>query len=183
MLLCGITGHKQFASDCGLLLRPDQTVAVAAAMVRVFAENGDRTDRKKARLKYLVDRWGVEKFLSETEKRLAFPLIRVPADACEPRRPSTAPHTSASIRRRSPACTTSASRSLSASFPSRRCSRSPTSPSSYGTGELRLTVWQNLIMPNIASANLEAAKQAILDCWPALRSRHCAQRHRRLHRQ
>ena len=47
VLLCGITGHKQFADDCGLLLRPDQTVAVAAAMIRVFSENGDRTDRKK----------------------------------------------------------------------------------------------------------------------------------------
>ena len=53
VLLCGITGHKQFATDCGLLLRPDQTVAVAVAVVRVFSEHGDRTDRKKARLKYL----------------------------------------------------------------------------------------------------------------------------------
>ncbi|HLI78011.1 MAG TPA: hypothetical protein VKV02_13785, partial [Acidobacteriaceae bacterium] len=73
VLLCGITGHKQFATDCGVLLRPDQLVAVAAAMVRVFAENGDRTDRKKARLKYLIDRWGVPRFLQETEKKLAFP--------------------------------------------------------------------------------------------------------------
>ena len=32
VLLCGITGHRQFATDCGLLLRPDQLVAVAAAM-------------------------------------------------------------------------------------------------------------------------------------------------------
>ena len=56
-------------------------------MIRVFTENGDRTDRKKARLKYLVDRWGVEKFLAETEKRLAFPLIRYPAETCEPRKP------------------------------------------------------------------------------------------------
>jgi len=50
VLLCGITGHQQFAADCGLLLRPDQTVAVAAAMIRVFSENGDRTDRKKAQI-------------------------------------------------------------------------------------------------------------------------------------
>ena len=26
VLLCGITGHKQFATDCGLLLRAEQTV-------------------------------------------------------------------------------------------------------------------------------------------------------------
>src|SRR5258708_31111193 len=85
VLLCGITGHKQFASDCGLLLRPEQTVAVAAAMIRVFVENGDRTDRKKARFKYLIDPLGGEKFISHTEKQLAFPLIRFPAEHCEPR--------------------------------------------------------------------------------------------------
>ena len=48
VLLCGIAGHRQFAEDCGLLLRPEQTVAVAAAIIRVFNKNGDRTDRKKA---------------------------------------------------------------------------------------------------------------------------------------
>ena len=41
-------------------------MAVTAAMIRVFAENGDRTNRKKARLKYLLEKWGVEKFLEET---------------------------------------------------------------------------------------------------------------------
>ena len=30
--LCGITGHKQFASDCGLLLTPAETLPVAAAI-------------------------------------------------------------------------------------------------------------------------------------------------------
>jgi ferredoxin-nitrite reductase len=85
--LCGITGRRQFARDAGVLVMPDQTVAVAAAMIGVFNENGDRTDRKKARLKYLIDRWGVDKFLEETEKRLAFPLLRFPLDECEPRTP------------------------------------------------------------------------------------------------
>jgi ferredoxin-nitrite reductase len=33
---------------------------------------------------------------------------------------------------------------------------------SFGSGELRLTVWQNLIVPNIPTAKLEAAKAAIL---------------------
>ena len=54
-------------------------------MIRVFSENGNRTDRKKARLKYLIDRWGVEKFLEETEKRLAFPIIRFPEADCASR--------------------------------------------------------------------------------------------------
>lgn len=162
VLLCGITGHKQFATDCGILLRPDQTVAVAAAMIRVFSENGDRTDRKKARLKYLVDRWGTEKFLSETEKRLTFPLIRVPVDDCEPRNPiDRAAHIGIHPQAQSelhyigvsvPVGQLSVAQMLALAEIAER----------YGTSEVRLTVWQNLIIPNISSANLEAAKQAII---------------------
>ena len=162
VLLCGITGHKQFATDCGILLRPDQTIAVAAAMIRVFSENGDRTDRKKARLKYLVDRWGIEKFLSETEKGLSFPLIRVPADACEPRNPinrsahvGVHPQTQPDLHYIGisvPVGQLPVAQMLALAEVAER----------YGTSELRLTVWQNLIIPNVSSANLEAAKQAIL---------------------
>ena len=85
--LGGITGHGDFARDTGLLLRPGEAVAVSAAMIRVFAAHGDRTNRKKARLKYLLEKWGVEKFLEETQRQLAFPLGRLPLTACEARRP------------------------------------------------------------------------------------------------
>jgi ferredoxin-nitrite reductase len=162
VLLCGITGHKQFASDCGLLLRPDQTVAVAAAMVRVFSENGDRTDRKKARLKYLVDRWGTERFLNETEKRLAFPLIRVLADACEPRRPiDRAAHIGVHPQAQPELHYIGISVPVG-QLPVAQAIALAEVAERYGSGEIRLTVWQNLILPNIATANLKAAKQAIL---------------------
>jgi ferredoxin-nitrite reductase len=161
VLLCGITGHKQFAADCGLLLTPDQTVAVAAAMVRVFAENGERTDRKKARLKYLIDRWGIAKFLDETEKRLSFPLLRFPAEKCEPRKPiDRAGHMGIHAQRQSglhyigiavPVGRLPVGQMLALADIAER----------FGTGEVRLTLWQNLIIPNIASEHLEAAAAAI----------------------
>lgn len=162
VVLCGITGHKQFASDCGLLLRPDQTVAVAAAMIRVFNDNGDRTDRKKARLKYLVDQWGVERFLAETEKRLAFPLVRYPVEACEPRKPiDRAGHIGVHGQRQSgmhyigvvvPVGRLPVAQALAVADIAER----------FGSGEVRLTVWQNLVIPNIPIEHLEAAKQALL---------------------
>jgi ferredoxin-nitrite reductase len=163
VLLCGITGHRQFATDCGLLLRPDETVAVAAAMIRVFAQHGDRTDRKKARLKYLLDPWGVDRFLLETEKLLAFPLIRVAASECEPRRsidrdghigvhPQSQPglyYIGVSIPvGRLPVAQMRAIAEIAERF---------------GTGELRLTVWQNLLIPNIATEHLETVKQKLTD--------------------
>src|SRR5207248_1517068 len=45
------------------------------------------TDRKRARLKYVLDRMGLERFLAEVEKRLAAPLVRLPLADCEPRPP------------------------------------------------------------------------------------------------
>ena len=71
--LAGITGHKQLAMDSGILTKPSEAVAVAVAMIRTFIENGDRADRKKARLKYLIDKWGMEKFLAETQKKTRVP--------------------------------------------------------------------------------------------------------------
>ena len=68
-----------------MLLTPDQCVPVASAVVRVFNENGDRTDRTKARLKYVLDRWGHDKYVAEIEKHLPFKLIRFPLAECEPR--------------------------------------------------------------------------------------------------
>lgn len=161
VLLCGITGHKQFASDCGILLRPNETVAVGAAMVRVFSENGDRTDRKKARLKYLVDRWGVEKFLSETEKRLTFPLIHVPVEACEARRPiDRSAHIGVHPQAQADMHYVGVSVPVG-QLPVAQALAVAEIAERYGSGEVRLTVWQNLIIPNISSAKLDAAKQAI----------------------
>jgi ferredoxin-nitrite reductase len=161
VLLCGITGHKQFATDCGLLLRPEQTVAVAAAMIRVFNENGDRTDRKKARLKYLIDRWGVEKFLGETEKRLAFPLIRFPQADCEPRnRIDRAGHIGVHPQRQPGLHYIGISVPVGR-LPAEQMHALADIAVSFGSGELRLTVWQNLLIPNIPSDRLDQALAAI----------------------
>lgn len=167
-LLSGITGHKQFASDCGILLRPEQTVAVAAAMIRVFSQNGDRTDRKKARLKYLIDRWGIEKFVAETEKRLAFPLIRFASETCDPRQTvDRAAHIGVHPQRQSDLKYVGVSVPVGC-LPAAQMSAVSDIADEFGTGELRLTVWQNLLIPNIASkdvaAVIERLHAADLDC-------------------
>jgi sulfite reductase beta subunit-like hemoprotein len=68
-------------------------------MLRVFVENGDRTNRKKARLKYLIDKWGMPKFVEETEKKLTFKLVHFPLHECEPRHRPFPTDTSASTNR------------------------------------------------------------------------------------
>ncbi|HTI51973.1 MAG TPA: NADPH-dependent assimilatory sulfite reductase hemoprotein subunit, partial [Planctomycetaceae bacterium] len=53
---------------------PDQVLGVAEAIVKVQRDNGNRVDRKVARLKYLIANWGIEKFKAEVEKYYGRPL-------------------------------------------------------------------------------------------------------------
>ena len=161
MQLCGITGHKQFATDCGILLTPEETVPVAAALIRVFIENGDRTNRKKARLKYLVDDWGILKTLEETRKKLAMPLRYFPLDACEPSLPKSK-HGHLGIHSQ-----TDGKNYLGVLVPVGTMSCGQVRDicdiaDRYGRGEIRLTVWQNLIIPGIPDDQIDAAAAAVI---------------------
>ncbi len=77
----GITGHKDFAKETGIIVKPEDATRVADAIVRVFVDTGDRTNRLKARLKYVLDNMGVDKFMLAVEDRLGRKLDRVAADA------------------------------------------------------------------------------------------------------
>jgi ferredoxin-nitrite reductase len=161
MELGGITGHQDFARDCGLLLKPEECVPVAAAVVKVFIEHGDRTDRKKARLKYVLDRFGLEKYLEETQKHLAFPVRRFPLDLCEPRTAIVPQgHIGVHPQRQEgkfyvgvvlPVGRLRADQLRDLAAIADR----------YGSGAIRLTVWQNLLLSDIDESNLPAVKRAI----------------------
>src|ERR1700761_4850341 len=81
----GITGHKDFAKATGIIVKPEDATRVADTIVRVFIDLGDRTNRLKARLKYVLDSMGVDKFMLAVEERLGSQLTRVPAEAIAPR--------------------------------------------------------------------------------------------------
>ncbi|MBK9992307.1 MAG: NirA family protein [Verrucomicrobia bacterium] len=158
--LGGITGHGDFARDTGLLIKPSEAVAVAAAMIRVFRDHGNRTDRKKARLKYLLADWGVEKFLEETAKRLAFPLVRLPLAACEPRHPVDK-HGWLGPRRQAQPDLYSVGIGVPVGRLSSKQMRALAELSErYGSGELRLTVWQSLIIPHVPTASVDTVCRA-----------------------
>lgn len=162
-LVSGITGHRQFASDCGLLIRPEEVVAVAAAMVRVFVRHGDRTNRKKARLKYLIDKLGLDRFLEETQKILSFPLIQVAQTECEPRREIDRSAHIGVHRQVQPGLHYIGVVVPVGNLPADQMRAIADIAERYGSGELRLTVWQNLIVPNVREQDLAVTLQAIND--------------------
>ena len=150
-------GGGSFARDSGVLLEPAEVVAAAAAIVRVFIDHGDRTDRKRARLKYLVERWGIEKLVGEAAQHLPAPWRFVPSELCEPRGPvDRQAHIGVHPQRQPglsyigvvlPASRLTAARLRGlADIAERR-----------GSGILRLTVWQNLLISDIPEAQIPEA--------------------------
>jgi sulfite reductase (ferredoxin) len=60
-------------------IRPEQALDVCTAIVKVQRDFGNRSDRKLARMKYLVAQWGVEQFKAMVEEYYGQPL-----DECHP---------------------------------------------------------------------------------------------------
>ncbi|MEP0856239.1 ferredoxin--nitrite reductase [Trichocoleus sp. DQ-U1] len=53
---------------------PEEAVSLSKAMLEVFRDNGPRENRLKSRIMYLIEGWGVEKFRAEVEKQLGHSL-------------------------------------------------------------------------------------------------------------
>ncbi|MBN3909834.1 MAG: ferredoxin--nitrite reductase [Nostoc sp. NMS1] len=54
---------------------PEDVVAVCRAVLEVFRDHGPRANRQKSRLMWLIDEWGLEKFRAELENRLGKSLL------------------------------------------------------------------------------------------------------------
>ena len=53
---------------------PQDVVALCEALLIVYRDNGLRENRAKSRLMFLIDEWGIEKFRDEVEKQMGKPL-------------------------------------------------------------------------------------------------------------
>lgn len=161
LALGGITGHKDIARDTGVLLAPDDATEVADAIVRVFIDHGDRTNRQKARLKYLLDAWGFEKFLAAVEQKLGRTLPRVATEQCAPRPPfdrlaHVGAHPQAQPGLFYLGVITPVGRLTSAQM-----REIAAIAGECGDGDVRLTVWQNFLLSGLAEDRVSRAKRRI----------------------
>ena len=163
--LGGATGHKSFARDLGVLVTPEEVVPVTSALLRVYIAFGNRGDRKKARLKHLLETWTLDQYLAETEKVLGHPLPRDPLSAqLETRnpKPETAhPHVGV-FQQKQPGLNWVGVVIPVGQITPRQMHRLAELADLYGSGEVRLTVWQNLIIPNVADGYVETLKKALV---------------------
>ncbi|MGH0032576.1 MAG: NADPH-dependent assimilatory sulfite reductase hemoprotein subunit [Myxococcota bacterium] len=65
--------YARLATPLGFVER-EHLVATVQTVAGIFRDFGDRTDRNHARLKYVVEEWGIAAFRAEFEQRADFPL-------------------------------------------------------------------------------------------------------------
>jgi ferredoxin-nitrite reductase len=161
LALGGITGHRDFARDTGIVVKPADATKVADAIVRVFSEHGDRTNRNKARLKYVLDRFGFEKFLGLVEEKLGTKLTRVAPEAVAPR-PAFDRSAHIGVHPQKQAGLNWVGVVLPVGKLTCWQMRGLAKIShDLGDGEIRLTVWQNLILSGVPTDKVALAEAAI----------------------
>jgi len=157
----GITGHKDFARDTGIIVKPADATKVADAIVRVFIDTGDRTNRLKARMKYVIDAIGVEKFMDAVEEKLGWKLVRAPAEAIVSR-PAFDRMAHIGVHPQKQA----GLNWIGVALPLGKLTGDQMRglariAGDLGDGDIRLTVWQNLLISGVADEKITVAIAAI----------------------
>jgi ferredoxin-nitrite reductase len=157
----GITGHKDFAKETGIIVKPEEATMVADAIVRVFIDTGDRTNRLKARLKYVLDGMGVDKFMTAVEDKLGRKLTRAPANAIAPR-PAFDRMAHIGVHKQKQ----QGLNWIGVVLPLGKLTGDQMRglakiAQDLGDGEIRLTVWQNLLISGVRDENVALASAAI----------------------
>lgn len=142
----------RLATPLDVFLRPAEAVPFFMALLSVYRDNGPRDVRTKARFKWLLDAWGEERVRGAIERELGYPLARAGRDC---RRPPGGQHLGPRPQRQPGLL------SVGLHVPVGRITAAQLEglasvADRYGTGELRLTTGQNVIVVNVPSARIQA---------------------------
>ncbi len=164
ILLGGVTGHGEFAEDSGFLCRPEDVVDVCIALTRVWIQNGSRDSRGKARMIYLIKEWGYEKYMEETQKLLGYSLLPFVESDLEPHLKPDEPHPQVGPYPQKQKGLNYLGVYVPVGILQSEEARAISDVAEkFGSGELRLTIFQNVIIPNIPDDRMEEAKTALKD--------------------
>lgn len=161
VVLGGISGHRDLARSTGAFCRPEEATAVADAIVRVFIDHGDRSNRNRARLKYVLDAWGFDRFMAAVEEKLGRQLARIDEAHVAPR-PQTDRYAHVGVHPQRQAALNWIGVVMNVGRLS--CEQAgglAAIAREFGDGDIRLTVWQNLILSGVPDRMVAAAEARI----------------------
>ncbi|HEX5734992.1 MAG TPA: nitrite/sulfite reductase [Blastocatellia bacterium] len=150
----GLSTSPRFSKDLGVMVDSEEVLELCGAIASVFRDEGDRTNRKRARLKFLVEKWEIPRFRQEVESRLGRRLR--PAPTSEADAVARADRTHLGIHPQREGWLYYVGLSLMGGRTSGDAlSRLADLADQYGTGRLRTTNTQNIILLDIPEWNLK----------------------------
>lgn len=155
------SGGPQEALDLDIFIRPYEAIDLSKAVLELYTDMGNREDRSKNRLYFLIRELGMESFRAELERRLLKNLWRRGKDLVE-----DSGERYGLIRQKNglyaisllvPAGNFTGNDLEEVAYLARK----------YGSGEIRLSVYQNLYLINIPEENLsELLNHPIFEKYP-----------------
>jgi NAD(P)H-nitrite reductase large subunit len=146
------SGGYRVASPLNVFVRPEDAAALCSQITFAFRDHGFRSARNRARLAFLIDAWGVEKFRSEVERRTGLPLFSA---GKEMRGAKSADHLGI-VRQKQAGLNF-----VGLAVPVGRITASQLFEvarvaETYGNGDVRITISQNLVIPHVPDDRVRA---------------------------
>jgi ferredoxin-nitrite reductase len=145
------SGGYRIASPLDLFVRPEEAAAICSHITLIFRDHGFRESRTKARLAFLIDEWGVEKFRREIERHADRLLLQAGKDE----RLSHKHTDHIGIYRQKQEGINYVGLAIPAGrITAEQLFEVARLAEAYGSGEIRITVGQNLIIPNVPDSKI-----------------------------
>ncbi len=153
VLVGGFFSARRCAEAIGLdvWVDPRDVVPLCEAVLLVYRDHGLRANRQKARLRWLIDEWGLEKFRAAVERRIGHPLARA-AEKDEVvwyKRDLLGVHA-----QKQPGLNFVGLHVPVGRLHALEMMELARLAEVYGSGELRLTVEQNVLIPNVPDSRV-----------------------------
>ena len=144
------SGGYRIATPLDIFVEPGRVVELVRAILSVYRDCGFRESRNTARLAFLLDEWGEERFRAAVEERVTKDLARA---GRELRTRGVNDHMGI-YRQKSPGLNYVGLKVPVGRITSKNLFKIARLAEAYGTGELRLTPHQALIIPNVSDKKL-----------------------------
>jgi ferredoxin-nitrite reductase len=144
------SGGYRVATPLDVFVSPEDAPELCSAIVLLFRDHGSRDARNKVRFAFLVDEWGEARVRDALEARMGRALERAGHDE---RLPTSTDHVGV-FRQRQPTLNYAGLSVPVGRITGDQLKEVARLAEAYGTGEVRLTPDQNLIVPNVPDARL-----------------------------
>src|SRR5689334_13072735 len=156
----GLGASARMGRRLDVFVEPDDAVEICRAITELFRDEGKRTKRTRARIKFLVDEWGVERFRAELEDKLRreLPTSVDPDLPLDPHRDHLGIHPQAEHGLYYVGGTT-----LRGRFLADQMIGVADIADRYGSGQLRCTNRQNVIVLDVPDEHVEDVAAELAD--------------------